>query len=145
MKRSTSTLRLLALAALSGLLLTGCLADMFDPSGGKYAENRYSDPNAFSLQERRPGSAGAEIFVFQAKKPAAGVWLRSVYLEGPNGKGPFVDFVLNPGGQVVVTVPAAKLGEYDRIFLFGGYKFPKLAIEGARSVEIITTYRFRGE
>jgi hypothetical protein len=129
------------LGAVTSLGLTGCITDMFDPAGGRYAENRYSDPYAFELQERRPGPE-ATIFVFQAKKPAARVWLRSVYLEGPNGKRPRVDYTLSPDGRVVVTVPQALLAEYDRIFFFGGYKSPELAIKGARSVEIITAYRF---
>jgi hypothetical protein len=133
----------LLIAATFGL--SGCM-DMFDPSGGSYARNRFVDPDAFALSETRTTDDGM-IYVFAARKPAGEIKMRSVYLftylAPERRNGPNLKFEMDSNSQLVVSIKKADIMKFSGLTIFGDYKDPAAAITGARSVNILQEVYFQ--
>ena len=120
------------------ILLAGCM-DMFDPAGGKYARDRYTDPNAFALV-RKESVDGTERSVFAAVKPSGKPRLRSVYLFNylppEKSNGPKLKYRYGFDGILTVAVTREQIARYSGFVIFGDYDEPTSAIPGAKSVNI---------
>ena len=133
-----SRLRSLFFALALVLLPCGC-ADMFDPSGGAYARNRYTEPNAYSFTYT-PTPTGVVLSATPISLKSA-LRLTSVYFYnrervGAAAKnGPTTKFTLDAASNYRIALSWAEVARYDEVRLMGVFLEPGKMIDGARSVE----------